>query len=639
MDYYIFLSERGDTVNIMTQVCGIIIILTLIVFYATQKKLYLRTEKSFAAMLVTTLVMNILDILSLVGIKYMGELPEIVTVFLCKIYLLAIIVIGSSELLYVTKDIFSNTAEYNKKMLPYKIFIVAGSVAMLILPIDIYSEGMIMYTYGAAANVTYVLSFVSIIFSIILTIVHREEMNSDRRTAVLIWMALWITAALVQLFNPELLLVSFASSVGMMILYIKLENPGMTINKQSGLFNHSSMTEYIQQHFDVKKSFALSSFHIDPDANEMRGCKFNWETVYEQLNTKNALIFRKSEDEGVLIFENDAFAVSWEDSFFEKIKNKDDDNSTCFRHALWTSIYDSMAFADANELISFLKYAEYKKADNIDQRLHIIANKENISNMRREKDMERLINDALKNNTVEVFYQPIFSTEKKKFTSAEALVRLRDESGKIVPPGMFIPIAERTGKILELGNAVFENVCRFINEKQPQKLGIDYIEINLSVVQCSDEKLAENCIAMMKKYNISSDMLNLEITESAELRRKDIFMDNLSKLKSYGISFSLDDFGTGQSNLNYIVDMPIDIVKFDRGMTNAFFTDKKARYVMEAAMQMIHGMGLKIVSEGIETKEQYEKISEMGIAYIQGYYFSKPIPANEFYEFVSKMNA
>ena len=259
--------------------------------------------------------------------------------------------------------------------------------------------------------------------------------------------------------------------------------------------------------------------------------------------------------------------------------------------------------------------------------------------MRREKDMERLINDALKNNTVEVFYQPIFSTEKKKFTSAEALVRLRDESGKIVPPGMFIPIAERTGKILELGNAVFENVCRFINEKQPQKLGIDYIEINLSVVQCSDEKLAENCIAMMKKYNISSDMLNLEITESAELLRKDIFMDNLSKLKSYGISFSLDDFGTGQSNLNYIVDMPIDIVKFDRGMTNAFFTDKKARYVMEAAMQMIHGMGLKIVSEGIETKEQYEKISEMGIAYIQGYYFSKPIPANEFYEFVSKMNA
>ena len=109
----------------------------------------------------------------------------------------------------------------------------------------------------------------------------------------------------------------------------------------------------------------------------------------------------------------------------------------------------------------------------------------------------------------------------------------------------------------------------------------------------------------------------------------------MKSLMDYGVKFSLDDFGTGQSNLNYIVDMPVDIVKFDRDMTNAYFENGKAKYVMDAAMHMVHGMDLEIVSEGIETKEQYEVMEELGISYIQGYYFSKPLPEQQFLEFIA----
>ena len=112
----------------------------------------------------------------------------------------------------------------------------------------------------------------------------------------------------------------------------------------------------------------------------------------------------------------------------------------------------------------------------------------------------------------------------------------------------------------------------------------------------------------------------------------------MNRLIDYGVNFSLDDFGTGQSNLNYIVDMPVDIVKFDRIMINAYFANKKAKYVMDAAMHMIHGMGLKIVSEGIETNEQFGRMSELGISYIQGFYFSKPLEKKEFIEFLIKHN-
>lgn len=104
----------------------------------------------------------------------------------------------------------------------------------------------------------------------------------------------------------------------------------------------------------------------------------------------------------------------------------------------------------------------------------------------------------------------------------------------------------------------------------------------------------------------------------------------------YGITFSLDDFGTGQSNLNYIAEMPVDIVKFDRSMTASYFENDKAKYIMDAAMHMIHGMRLKIVSEGIETRQQFDTMKNLGINYIQGYYFSKPLPEAEFMEFVKQ---
>ncbi len=142
----------------------------------------------------------------------------------------------------------------------------------------------------------------------------------------------------------------------------------------------------------------------------------------------------------------------------------------------------------------------------------------------------------------------------------------------------------------------------------------------------------------MKRFRLDPSRINLEITESASMRAKKILIDNMQKMMDYGIRFSLDDFGTGHSNLNYIVDMPVRIVKFDREMIQAYFTNEKARYVMDAAMHMIQGMGLKIVAEGIETEEQFRVMEDIRINYIQGFYFSQPLPEQEFYRFIEREN-
>ena len=188
--------------------------------------------------------------------------------------------------------------------------------------------------------------------------------------------------------------------------------------------------------------------------------------------------------------------------------------------------------------------------------------------------------------------------------------------------------------ILKLGSIVFGKVCNFIKTHPLEQYGMHYIEVNLSVVQCGYEHLAQDYIEIMEQYGVDPKYINLEITESASTNAKKTLLGNMENLIDYGVHFSLDDFGTGQSNLNYIVDMPVDIIKFDRSMTNSYFENGKAKHVMEAAIHMIHGMNLEIVSEGVETKEQYQTMEDLGISHIQGYYFSKPLPQEEFVRFL-----
>ena len=142
----------------------------------------------------------------------------------------------------------------------------------------------------------------------------------------------------------------------------------------------------------------------------------------------------------------------------------------------------------------------------------------------------------------------------------------------------------------------------------------------------------------MKKLNISPDCINLEITETASTNLRNIMINNMNTLINYGVHFSLDDFGMGNSNLNYIIEMPVDIVKFDRILVNSYFTDPKAKLVITRIIEMIKALNLEIVLEGIENKESLDEVLKLDIDFIQGYYFSKPVQEIDFVEYVKKFN-
>lgn len=293
---------------------------------------------------------------------------------------------------------------------------------------------------------------------------------------------------------------------------------------------------------------------------------------------------------------------------------------------------NTAAFSDLEELMRFLQFVHIKDKD--EKELLIYADEEMIAQYKRKFVIEQQITEALEEDRVEIFLQPIYSSQEKRFASAEALVRIRKPDGDLLPPGLFIPVAEATGQILELGERVFEKVCQLLQQVDIASLGVRYIEINLFVVQCEKTNLSDRLISIMNQYQVSPEMINLEITETASIGAQKTLLKNMKTLIEYGLTFSLDDFGKGESNLMYVVEMPVSIVKLDYDMSKSFFQSVKAKQVVRAVLSMAHSLNLKVVAEGIETEEEASYMEQEGVDYIQGFHYSKPLPLQEYVEFI-----
>lgn len=626
--------------NIQAQMCGIILLVIMFLFYKKYQSLRLCTQIAFQVLMAGMLLCVFCDMLSIWAIVKLLLDHRTAVLVICKIYLMTIVLVGLLGFLYECSDVYGGQKKFVRIAAIGFGFFLAESVVIACLPIGIYKMGRVVYTAGPSVLSTYAFAGSFVVSNIIFTIRKRKQGNPRRSQVILIWMGMWFAAALTQFLNNELLLVGYAGALGVLVIFFRLENPEYLTDRITGLFNQDALLLYAQKLYNGGKNFAVISVwwslgvsQADEGAKEQAVMLAFARRLPKFEGTK---VFKMGDDEAWLIFEEPEYA----ESNVEKLKSYMEYGRRelgGMAQVEFTYLSDTTLVSDYQEMVHLMQYARWKSRDHGASNFMRVDG-EFVEQMRQEKRMEQMLEEAMKEDRIEVFYQPIYSTKEKRFVSAEALVRMRDRDGKLVPPGAFISVAESNGKILPLGELVFDKVCRFFTKESLEQYGLHYIEVNLSVIQCSYIGLAEEYIGIMEKYQINPRYINLEITESASMAAKKTLLENMRRLMEYGVYFSLDDFGTGQSNLNYIVDMPVNIVKFDREMSQAFFRDEKAKYVMNAAMQMIHGMKLKIVSEGIETKDQYLAMEELAIDYIQGYYFSKPLPEAEFLTFLQENN-
>ena len=249
-----------------------------------------------------------------------------------------------------------------------------------------------------------------------------------------------------------------------------------------------------------------------------------------------------------------------------------------------------------------------------------------------KNNIDRIISDAIKNNKFEMYYQPIYSTREKAFISAEALIRLKDEQLGFVSPALFIPAAEKSGSILQIGEFVIRDVCRFLSQGDAENCGIRFVEVNLSVIQCMQANMAEKIQDILKEYNIDPGRINFEITETASDYLADAVLRTMNDISVNGNGFSLDDYGSGYSNLGRVMSFPYRIIKLDKSLVDGL-GDSRSYEVMRQTIILLKSLGAEIVVEGVEDEDKALWFAKMGCEYIQGYYYARPMPEREFIDF------
>lgn len=240
--------------------------------------------------------------------------------------------------------------------------------------------------------------------------------------------------------------------------------------------------------------------------------------------------------------------------------------------------------------------------------------------------IEHKLEQAIKKEGFFMCYQPQYSTDTKKLRGLEALVRWRDDDGKIISPAKFIPLAEKNGTILPLGDWIIEkSISDFTSWYQKYDMEGVVLSINVSALQFQNKKFVENLVRVLKKYQMPSKYVELEITESVMIENAEEVIDKMLELKHLGIRFSMDDFGTGFSSLSYLRKLPIDTLKIDKSFVDTVVTDNPTRTIAETIIELGKKLGFDTIAEGVEQDVQFRLLKDIGCENIQGFLLAKPM--------------
>ena len=282
----------------------------------------------------------------------------------------------------------------------------------------------------------------------------------------------------------------------------------------------------------------------------------------------------------------------------------------------------------ALELINCAEIVMFKakhKGKNLVQYFDAPIIQEFIDNVKIERKLEK----ALKNQNFFMYYQPQYDTNTGKLRGIEALIRWRDEEGNLISPNTFIPLAEKNGTILPLGDWIIEeSISDYAKWHEKYQLKTIILSINISALQFKNKNFVNNLVHIIEKYEVPPQLIELEITESVFIDDMQDIINKMNILREIGIRFSMDDFGTGFSSLAYLRRLPIDTLKIDKSLIDTVVTDEPSRTIAESIIELGKKLGFDTIAEGVEEEVQYRLLKNIGCENIQGFYFGKPMDFN-----------
>lgn len=627
--------------------CAVVLLAILLISTILRKMTSGRLNRVYLYLVIAALVSTLFDV-GAIACDNLEGCSTYLTFCMHTGYLISHNLTAPLYLIYLIT--LTDTEHKFRSNIPLKIFLTLPlAVVLSLLITNPFTKIMFycdpLYTRGKCFAAVYICSCFYVVYSLYYLIKYRKILEHSKFIAIFAVFPLMIAAVIIQFFYPNYPVEMFANAVGLLFISMFIQKTEENTDTVTGLGNYSCYADIMRKAFANRKSVDIILINISnymslkdilgyDEANSMlsivaeylkkinRQFKYNAE-IYYLDNGRYRLIFGSGEEN------KSSEAAETINSFF-----KSPVEINHMEINLITYVCTANCPGDIDNFPTLMSFGNdfHKKNTYTGEviRASAIMEKKWYDIMH---DIDSIIDKAIAQNNFSVYYQPIFSIEQKRFRSAEALLRLHDDKYGFISPELFIPAAEKSGAIHKIGRYVLEEVCRFISSEDFKELGIDYIEINLSVVQCMQIGLAKEILDVLNKYNVSVDKINLEITETAAANAQNIMAENLNILAGSGIKFSLDDFGTGYSNMRRVASLPLSIVKLDKTFAN-MEESPKMDIILQNTIKMLKAMNMEIVVEGIETESLVNRFSALKCEYIQGYYYSKPVPEKDFVEFI-----
>ena len=629
--------------NIDYEVAALVFAIVFIVTMISKRDYDEHSRRTFIVYFVVGLLDVILDIVTAYTDSYPDRFPSFVNYSLNTLFMLMQIIVPTLLLHYVYTKV--SLVEEEQKKIILRLLVPAALVTLVLFTngfthaIFYFDNGR--YCHGTLYPLVYCSAVLYLVITITYTFIKRDSLGKRQCQLNIIITATAFIPVVIQMILQRVLLTGLAVMLFIFLMYFTNENQVVYEDTVTDALNRTAFMKHINESFKTRRKehiyiIALDNFKL---VNEVVGVDGGKEIMIMLADNLQDEYGRRN----VFRWGGDVFVVTVP-ADKESLRNAE-----IIRRIISMPYFVKSSMLELGACICLLNTSEMDqnniawtiefavgKVKNKGKGSYVVIDKSIEDDIKRSVAIEQAIHNSIRSGTFEVHYQPIYDTAHRKIHSMEALARLNVDGYGYISPEEFIRVAEKNGTILQIGIIVIEEVCRFIKEYDLKSLGVEFVEINLSVVQCMKERINRDINEAIDKYGIPHDMINLEITESAAGDSEEKLIRTMAQLALSDYTFSLDDYGSGYSNINYIVDLPFSIVKIDKYVVWAAMKDVASRKILENTVHMFKDVHLQIVAEGVEDLDMANTLIDMGVDYLQGYYYSKPIPKDKFVDYLKE---
>lgn len=617
-------------------VIALILYAIIYIFYNRSKHLKSSAHYSFVLIIAVGVFTSILEIFG--GFFVAHQKPVAEVAFLFSALFIGIMLLNFLYMYYVLSHVRMNETITRIRKIAIAMPLILGTVIVLLNPFTnmVYSYSTEQgFARGPVYPIYFILYVSGFVWSSFYVIRRRKQLSSNFIWTVIEVAIINIIPSVMEFYIPDFVVRGIALAISMFVLLVERQDDDVQIDSMTGIGNVKLLSSTIKRY--VFNHHVFSSVLVRISDYDQVATNFGFVNVDQLSASIGELLSSKVKVGECFKISNSCYVVNISgdvDSYAvakKLLKELDHEwkiDDSILRCSFYiTNITYPKDFDSVESYRAFLGFFQEMRRPNSGL---IKASEIHLRDKLQEHEIENAIKRGLEEHHFDVFYQPICTADSKRFMTAEALVRLNDPVYGMISPEKFIPLAERNGSIIAIGEYVLDSVCEFIASHDLDMLGIEYIEVNLSVVQCLQSDFIRRIDEITLKHNVSSKYICFEITETASNCEPEIFTNNLKRLSERGYLLALDDFGTGYGNLQRMITSSFDIIKLDREMTLRLTEDGFHKDVFDKMNNIFHSMNAKVVAEGVETEEQYEFLKSNDCDYIQGYYFSRPLPKEEY---------